>query len=429
MFNRSRTDGGFITVPGSCVETYYYTVTAPTTASTSHGPFGSKRTTLDVVTPEFRRKVNQGVVVNNPFSSIKETLTNDNNGSRVSIYTKTPPPSPGTNYIQKIERIPGFNGNWCGVVGDTECVVDRNALIISASTKARANIARPEVEGLPFLGELRQTIELLRNPIKGMEDHVKKVLTTRKKIRKLDTAKVIADQHLAIAFGLKPLMHDIEGALKNLYRKTKSNRRTARGFATMTANSTATRTYNDGAVSASIFDVKTRKVDVRAGSLYETAFDLGLSKWGLTISDIPAAVWELTPWSFVADWVSNLGDYISAITPKIGTNLLTEWYTVHETTTCVSTIGTSIITLNPDYTTTGGGAKRTRVVQANTRTPSNLGDYVAVQFEPSLNLNRTVLSLSLLTQQLSRVSEMDRTLKPKPYGLKKYQKVWQFYAH
>lgn len=41
------------------------------------------------------------------------------------------------------------------------------------------------------------------------------------------------------------------------------------------------------------------------------------------VFDVPRAAWELVPWSFVADWFVPIGDWLGALTPKVGVNIVT----------------------------------------------------------------------------------------------------------
>jgi hypothetical protein len=38
--------------------------------------------------------------------------------------------------------------------------------------------------------------------------------------------------------------------------------------------------------------------------------------------DVPRALWEITPWSFVIDWIIPIGEYLAAVTPKFGIDML-----------------------------------------------------------------------------------------------------------
>jgi hypothetical protein len=53
---------------------------------------------------------------------------------------------------------------------------------------------------------------------------------------------------------------------------------------------------------------------------------------GLHLSNLPSSIWEAIPFSFVADWVINLGDWIRAVTPKAGVKILATGVTVKKRT-------------------------------------------------------------------------------------------------
>lgn len=48
------------------------------------------------------------------------------------------------------------------------------------------------------------------------------------------------------------------------------------------------------------------------------------------MSDIPSTLWALIPLSFVVDWVFGVARFISAITPQLGVQTLSQWTTIRE---------------------------------------------------------------------------------------------------
>jgi hypothetical protein len=65
---------------------------------------------------------------------------------------------------------------------------------------------------------------------------------------------------------------------------------------------------------------------VNAGVLYGfTAEQSAQSYWGMNMAQLPSALWELTPLSFVSDWFLNIGQYIAAISPVPGASQLAGW--------------------------------------------------------------------------------------------------------
>lgn len=50
-------------------------------------------------------------------------------------------------------------------------------------------------------------------------------------------------------------------------------------------------------------------------------------KMGLRLSDVPASIWELVPYSFVVDRFLDIGRWLNAITPKPGVTVVGSWTT------------------------------------------------------------------------------------------------------
>jgi hypothetical protein len=72
-----------------------------------------------------------------------------------------------------------------------------------------------------------------------------------------------------------------------------------------------------------------RDITVRCGFLTSNTYSNGLQdRWGMRLSDIPAAMWELIPLSFMVDWVLNVRQLIAALSPRLGLSVLAEWTTV-----------------------------------------------------------------------------------------------------
>jgi len=65
-------------------------------------------------------------------------------------------------------------------------------------------------------------------------------------------------------------------------------------------------------------------------------------------------LWELVPTSFILDWAANIGDTISALTPKIGVNELASWVVLRREAIAHNDVGNFRI---PNGTYTGYTAK------------------------------------------------------------------------
>jgi hypothetical protein len=177
---------------------------------------------------------------------------------------------------------------------------------------------------------------MVAKPFENCNNFLKKVRTLKRAVKYMQKkdhkfSQYIADNWLAYRYGILPnirLAHDLMAApFKEVQERFTSRSSGFSDFSSETVDAT-----DPGNYDVSKHCVKNHSVVVSGGCLYqwEQTFN---SAFGLRISDIPSAIWELLPYSFVVDWVLNVGDYVQAITPKKGVNHLASWATVRETIT------------------------------------------------------------------------------------------------
>jgi hypothetical protein len=193
-----------------------------------------------------------------------------------------------------------------------------------------------------FFGELHETLYMIRHPFSAL---YKDTLLFSKKVKKLSERKVVfravkrnkgkafklndlieavSDLYLEFTFGARPLVQDIDDGMKALSRKflavptfpvgvsvkdghlssqaLKNQSNANSGFI---FNNTSTQFYSDsvrinGAIKLTPNDVK-------------TACGLNVSDPAFWLDFVPSA-YELVPWSFILDYVSNVGELLDAAT-------------------------------------------------------------------------------------------------------------------
>lgn len=286
---------------------------------------GSKITD-DIVTPGFKALSEKGHIFNNPFSSVTTNVSAHIEGKFVATRIAT---CTGTTVKQQIATA------W----GDASVseypagygVIDYLALRTVAGTQAASNVASGEVMGLVELAEFKKTLRMLGNPVGGLRKFLSSVKRSKryKKWRKLNVGKsfldFMADEWLRYRYGVMPLFYTIVGIGEELTRDKVSTRFTARGYAEANVSHDWSLPFNWGTNDkGTIHFSNFTRVKVRAGILYEYSFSSS-AQYGIRLADVPSALYELIPFSFVADWIVNLGDYISAVTPKIGVRQLATW--------------------------------------------------------------------------------------------------------
>jgi hypothetical protein len=184
--------------------------------------------------------------------------------------------------------------------------------------------------GLVELVEFRKTFSLLKNDILTVTSILRDIRRHWKRYKKYgSTFDEIATNYLKIRYGYTPLLMTIKSLMD--FKEKTTKRYTSRGFSSASDSASLTGQINGSAWLADWETKVSKQLDVRAGVLYDYQFTLA-DQLGLSPKNIPAAMYELIPFSFVVDWAVNLGDWIQAVTPKAGVNYLASWVVTREVT-------------------------------------------------------------------------------------------------
>lgn len=211
-----------------------------------------------------------------------------------------------------------------------------------AMTKARCKMVAPANDLGMFFAELRETLHMLRNPVKSLsgllnamvkdaEMRTKGGLFVTKRGRKAPRVKnlraitdALSDVWLQYRYGVRPLMMDIE-MIRNLHENGIAKRRKA--LVRRKASESRTRhwslEYYGSVVGTCLFKhtftetITATACEYMYDKTYNTPYDglPTLSNVGLSVMQIPSMLWELTPYSFCVDWVTNMGDWIRSLEP------------------------------------------------------------------------------------------------------------------
>lgn len=182
-------------------------------------------------------------------------------------------------------------------------------------------------QGAIFLGELRESIQMLKRPAKALRDGVDKYFRTiDKRVRRVHNVpqlrKVVADTWLEYSFGWSPFFSDIADISQEIKQ--------------LGRNDTRSRISSKVEFEDSFFDISDqmqlfgtdhpirmdRKVKTKVSCRYIVGKRLRvqalgvpkvLTQFGLIQSQIVPALWELTPWSFLIDYFTNIGDLVDAV--------------------------------------------------------------------------------------------------------------------
>jgi hypothetical protein len=155
----------------------------------------------------------------------------------------------------------------------------------------------------------------------GLRDYVAGGHLNWREVRKL--SKVIADTWLEYSFGWRPLVHDIEDAVKAY--KSLTDRKKVTRIKRQDKEETETRPYDHTPAGGSNFAWKQTWINRNqvmviynvgvsmSVSADATGFTRGREAFGLTIEQFVPTLWELMPWSFLLDYFANIGDILQAL--------------------------------------------------------------------------------------------------------------------
>lgn len=280
---------------------------------------GKYESISDVVVPRYQERSGKGEVFINPM--VKSSYERELEISSRSYHVT----QPSGTYSQSWPKSFFVWNTFSGGVGHLDVSADLLRLRTLAGTEAAAGIDAPEFQGAVFLGELRETIGFLRNPLNSWAKFLKGLQSPARSARASSTGAFLRDNWLSYRYAVRPLVYDARSAIKAINKVVSDHtpiRSTSRGFSSTEGSKTASgsSTYVDWTSKTDT------KISCRAGVLYE--YSRSPDTFGLSAQQLPVAAWELIPYSFVVDWFANIGPFIEAITPKAGVKVLGSWTTV-----------------------------------------------------------------------------------------------------
>jgi hypothetical protein len=225
------------------------------------------------------------------------------------------------------------NNSWKGWVDFTFDNADARA---SNNFLKKIRAAQVHVSGPVFLGELRETLRMIRKPAAGLQDLVGNYLDGVKRSKnargrgkgsgkdpgtgKPYWYKDLGNLWLEQAFGWTPLMNDIRDGLSaynKLIDKTRSVAITGAGKDFYRYGEPDMYVYGAQGQHWSRYILRpvTEQTHVvryrgRVTALAATTVQDRFARFGFTPEEFIPAAWELLPWSFLVDYFATIGDFI-----------------------------------------------------------------------------------------------------------------------
>jgi hypothetical protein len=173
--------------------------------------------------------------------------------------------------------------------------------------------------GLTFLGEFREALHMLRHPAdslnRGLADYLH-AIKQKKRQNPKTWKKAIGGAWLEHSFGWQPFINDIKDAVK-AYSRLKEIAHVQPISAS--ASDTKNPVYSTGAWTFSRYMRVTETTKTQDDCFVKmhgavwcqasgASFDRDL--FGFNLREFVPTAWELIPWSFLADYFSNIGDVL-----------------------------------------------------------------------------------------------------------------------
>lgn len=342
MTERIRQDGTFAAEPLGKTQSIWLNCSQSSwtdTGTFSLGESGEYRYMKDEVIPDFHRRKASGELFFNPMFSthVKKVMSP---GSGECRQSSTPLNCSGVyRYYQA--RSTAWQGidTYAGKKGLTSTSQisppelfsqsEIDELVGSVSAKMLNNRGRGGQDMWENLAEAGKTCQLIsenlfriRALVLRRRADLAKLTRKSSRVDSIQEAasfgtKSAANEWLAMRYGIIPIIKSIQELLKNLNNVTGNMRETSRSSDQMFKNTDGLIVHSFASGSRTIREQAYDIVKVRVMSLDEYEASLGFNL-GFGYKNLTTLAVELTKFSFVVDWFTNLGDYIGAMVPAFG---------------------------------------------------------------------------------------------------------------
>jgi len=192
-----------------------------------------------------------------------------------------------------------------------------------------ANEAVSPFKGMVFLGELKETLQMLKRPASALRDgfstYLKRAHRLQRRYGRRIAAKVAAGLWLENALGWQPLLGDIKNAVE-AYSAYQAAAETYRAFGKGTLNLGGSTASTPSFLAPNYFHTLKGEQTLYKGAIVykgvskntiqgilEDRAQRVMQASGFRLAEFVPTAWELIPNSFVADYFTNIGDILNGI--------------------------------------------------------------------------------------------------------------------
>jgi len=303
------------------------TLTVKVNGTTTPGSTTQTKTWVDTVTggtnPRWRSQIARGTQAGTTLVGSSESyrpLSFD----VVETFDWVDPTPPGTANASKSHsgRLMLDVDNYITGTTPSETIANNLALQHFVS-KVRSK--QSSIQGGVFLGELGQTVRMLRHPLGALRSGFPKYLASLKR-RKLTKGRpevvrrqrkrILSETWLEYSFGWAPLFSDIDSIIDTLVVPLPEHRETCWGVGVQRYASHGTTTFGSTPPQVVVGWKQTKTVTVKYYGMLaiDQPSQFSQKRLGLDLSSFVPTAWEVLPWSFLVDYFTNIGHIVSAAT-------------------------------------------------------------------------------------------------------------------
>jgi len=200
-----------------------------------------------------------------------------------------------------------------------------------ALTKAYMKSKASVYQVMVYLGELKETVEMLLNPLSALKSFMEHPSNKRL----LAGEKLVGDLWLQYRYGFLPLILTIQDVIEQLIVKLHKGFRVKQHRAGTHLSVARTSGTLDQNFCAELMLRSQRSIEtsIQGFATLATKHNTWSSEriLGTRWQDLPATLYELTPLSFVWDWVWNIGSWIQSIVPDPSVTYLANTVSIKRT--------------------------------------------------------------------------------------------------
>lgn len=323
----------------------------------------SKRVGIEL--PRYKQLIANRMGATTPLTAHQETVTFQSGSHSFEDVFESPSGLKPGDYIYTSDKN-GWSFNQAvppAVVSDAVAKAEADA---TGRYYSKIQDIQKSVQGQVMALELKQTVQLLKNPFTSGVAVLKALLNNASTFR--GPVRRSSELWLQYRFGILPLISDIEGIKKALSKVSTpefigSERVYAVRESATTDIWTGADQYGVNLKGNIVTSCKAESI-IRFGYHHSaksafTARTDDLAESFLNIRDLPSTAWEVIPYSFLIDYFLNVGSILNAATTYTGDVVWTSRSTV-TTCTTVLTVSTAevvnksvyrLISFNPSVVT------------------------------------------------------------------------------